>query len=273
MAGYLLSDLLHVLPHSIRDMLFRDKFANYEDSRARGFTEEPGQFATLLGRLIFIAYLIWESGRAYSAVRLVAMLCLIAVTLIVLGSKGAVAGIAVVIFIVIMRRKLLPYILLIFPVLTWIVSTLITNISVDIERFTSTSTRLTLSIAALYGAVLNPFGYGFYGFYGAIQLFSSRVIDWLSDYPIVLTEVREIVNNLVNVSTKSTLLDFTLVLGWPFLFMLRRVVLLVDVRDPRAQCGLVYFFLTALSTSANLSVIFFLGLVMLMKVYPAPSNR
>lgn len=273
LAGYLLSDLLQVLPHALRDMLFRGEFASYEHSRARGFTEEPGHFATLLGRFLFIAYLIWESGRAYSAARLVAMLCLTAVTLMVLDSKGAVAGIASVILIVSMRRKLLPYLLLLLPVLAWTGSALIANTSVDIEQFTSTSTRLTLSIAAISGAVLNPFGYGFYGFYGATQLFGSRAIDWLSDYPLVFTEVREIVNDLVNVSTKSTLFDFTLVLGWPFLFMLRRVVQLVNVRDPRAQAGLVYFFLTALSTSANLSITFFLGLVVLMKVYPAPTTR
>jgi hypothetical protein len=272
LAGYLLSDLLQVLPHALRDMLFRGEFANYENSRARGFTEEPGHFATLLGRFLFIAYLIWESGRAYSAFRLVAMLCLAAATLMVMGSKGAVAGIAVAILVIGARRQQLPYFVLLLPLLAWTASVQITNITVDIEQFTSTATRLTLSVAAISAVVLNPFGYGFYGFYGAIQLFGSRAVDWLSDYPLVFNEVREIVDDLVNVSSKSTLLDFTLVLGWPFLFMLRRAVMLIDIRDPRAQAGLIYFFLTAMSTSANLSITFFLGLVVLMKAYPVPDQ-
>lgn len=273
LAGYLLSDLLNALPQAIRDVLFSGKFSSYEDSRARGFTEEPGHFATLLGRFLFIAYLIWESGRAYSATRLVTMLCLTAATLMVLDSKGAVAGIALAILVVSLRWKQLPYLVLLLPVLAWTVAAQITNISVDIELFTSTTTRLTLAITAISGALLNPFGYGFYGFYGAIQLFGSQAIDWLSDYPLIFTEVREIVDTLVNVSTKSTILDFTLVLGWPFLFMLRRLSKLIDLRDHRAQAGLVYFFVTGMSTSGNLSISFFLGFLVILKVFPNTDAR
>lgn len=271
LGGYLLSDLLGVLPQAIKDVLFRGAFAIYGDSRARGFTEEPGHFSTLLGRLLFIAYLIWESGRAYSATRLVTMLCATAAILMALGSKGAVVGIAAAIVAVSVRRKQWPYFALLLPVLAWAASAQVSSISVDIGQFTSTATRLTLAIAGIVGTLLNPFGYGFYGFYGAIHLFGSQAIDWLSVYPLNFFEVREIVDDLVNVSTKSTLLDFALVLGWPFLLMLRRMVTLIDVRDARAQAGLIYFFLTALSTSANQSITFFLGLLVLVNTYPASS--
>lgn len=271
LAGYLLSDLMNALPQAIRDVLFSEKWSYYQESRARGFTEEPGHFATLFGRFLFIVYLIWESRRAYSAVRLVSMLCFTAATLVVLGSKGAAVSIAFAILFVSVRWKQLPYLVILFPVIAWLASTQISYISWDIEKFTSFATRLTLASAAICGALLNPFGYGFYGFYATIQFFGSRAIDWFSGYQLIFSEVQEIVYEFVNVSTKSTILDFVLVLGWPFLFVLWRVVAMINIRDSRALACLIYFLLTAMATSANLSITFFLGLIVLIKKFPAAS--
>jgi hypothetical protein len=270
--GYFVSDVFNILPQGVRAIIFQGEYANYEHSRARGFTEEAAHFATLLGRFIFIFYLIWERPRSYSAIRLVSMLCMSAVLLMFMGSKGAVVGVAVAILVVSFRRKQLPYLILLVPVLIWAVSVQIANISMDIEQFTSTATRLILTSAALAASIVNPLGYGFYGFYGAIQTFGNHAIGWFADFPLVINEVQEIIDNLTNVSTKSTFLDFILVLGWPFLLMLRRVFLLVEFGDARVQAALAYFFMTSLSTSGGLSISFFLGLFVLLKAYPKKSS-
>jgi len=270
LAGYLLSDLFpQALPQVLRGLLFSGEYAFYQDGRPRGFTEEPGHFSTLLGRMLFIAYLVWEAKRTYSPLRLVAMLCATAVTLVILGSKGAVVGIVFAIAIISIRRRQLPYLVLLAPLVFWAAMAQFGSIVIDIEQFTSTSTRLTLAFAGAAATMLNPLGWGSYGFYPALQKFGGFAIEALSDYPIIFFEVQEIVENLVNVSTKSTLLDFSMILGWPFLLLLYRVLRRIDLGDPRAQAGLAYLLLTSLSTSANQSIAFFVGLVVVMKAFPA----
>lgn len=275
LVGYLVSDLFpSALPGFLRQLLFNEIFSDYGDGRARGFTEEPSHFSTLMARLMFIYYVIWEARRPYSGPRLIAVLCGMALALVALGSRGAVAGIVIAILSVSAGRKQLGYLVLLLPLAAWIAASQLDTIIVDVEQFTSTSTRLGMSLTGLAASLLNPLGYGYYGFYGAVQHFGIWSMEWLSArLPLIFTEMADIVEELNNVSTKSTVLDFTMIFGWPFLLLLRRIVKLIDIKDPRARATLVYLAITAFSTSSNLSVIFFLGLVALMKSFPSPYAR
>jgi hypothetical protein len=194
----------------------------------------------------------------------------LAALLAALGSKGAAVSIAAALLSIIVTRRQLPFFLLLAPMLWSLAVLQFEALTFDLENFTSTSTRLVLSVAALASVAANPLGYGYYGMYGAVQAFGLLASDWLTDHvPLLLTELTEIVEDLANVSTKSTLLDFTVVFGAPFLLLLLSWMRRIDLPDPRARAALVYLILSSLSTSGHESISFFLGLVVLMRLFPA----
>ena len=127
-----------------------------------------------------------------------------------------------------------------------------------------------MALTGLASTLLNPLGYGYYGFYGAVQRFGLWSMGWLSDrLPLNFSEMTSIIEELSNVSTKSTLLDFSVVLGWGFLVLLWRAGTLINLKDPRARVAFVYMLITSLSTSGNLSILFFLGLIIVIRLYPS----
>lgn len=268
--AFVVSDLLPgAVPEGMRQLIFGGGFDHYADSRARGFTDESSTFATLVARLLLIAYLIWEARRPYKGRRLILFLGGVALVLVVLGSKGAVIGIAVAILAVSAGRKQWRYLLLLLPMAWWIATTQLDAITIDIEEFSSTSTRVGMLATGLLAVLLNPLGYGYYGFYGAVNRFGNLSMDWLSErVPFIWVEMQEIVNEFVNVSTKSTLFDFAILFGWAFLWLLWKIGSQIELRDPRARAVFTYMLITSLSTSANASVLCFLCMVVLLRLYP-----
>jgi len=274
-AGYLASDLMPwLMPTGLKTIIFGNGYDVYHDLRPRGFMGETSQFAALTGRYAMILFLLKESQRRYSAGRLVAAMVAIALMLAVTGSKGAAISVVVALLSVSLGRRQIPYLLLLAPVAWFIVQAQADAISVDIENFTSTSTRVGLIVAAAAAMAVNPLGFGYYGFYGAMQSFGTWSMDTLSDLPFIFTELKTIVDDLTNVSFKSTLLDFGVMLGLPFWIFMIRLIRRIDLSDHRARAAVIFFVLSSLSTSSHDSIAFFLGIAVLVRFYPAsPPQR
>lgn len=272
LVGYIFSDILQAFPSAIRDLLFGTAYQEVKEARPRGFSEEPSQFSATFSRLLILYFLIQESRRRYDSARLIGFLCGLAVLLVLLGSKGAVVGIAIALLSFTMGRRQLPYLVLALPAAWWLATTQIEAISVDIEQFSSTATRLTLLVTGIVSTLVNPLGWGFYGFYGAIQTFGGWAIDWIGDrFPVLLVfEAKDIVEELNNVSTKSTPLDFMMTFGWMFIWLMVRIVKTIRFDDPRVRACSVYVLISSLSTSGHLSISAFLIFAVMLRLYPRP---
>lgn len=272
LVGYIFSDLLQAFPSAVRDLLFGTAFQEVRDRRPRGFSEEASQFSATFSRLLILFFLIQESKRRYDSVRLIGFLCGLAVLLLLLGSKGAVVGIAIALLSFTIGRRQLPYLLLALPAALWLASTQIEAISVDIEQFSSTATRLTLLLTGFVSTLMNPLGWGFYGFYGAIQTFGGWAIDWVGDrFPVLLLfEAKDIIEEFNNVSTKSTPIDFMMTFGWLFIWLMVRVFQMIRLDDPRVRACSAYVLVSSLTTSGHLSITAFLIFAVMLRLYPRP---
>lgn len=268
-AGYVFADLLHDQYAGLTNLFFGSDYLEFPDARPRGFSEEPSQFSALVARFLFIYYIIHEVNRPYSKTRLLSFLAALSVLLVALGSKGAVAAVAIAVLSFSLSRRQLPYLALVMPMGAWLVSTQLSAIMTDLEQFSSASTRIGMTLTGAASIATNPVGYGYYGYYGAIQSFGGRTIDWLSvRSPLLLGEMTQIVDDLTYVSTKSTMLDFMMVFGWFFIWLAWRIGSMIELRDPRARAMTVYFLISAFSTSGHLSISLFLGFAMLLRLYP-----
>lgn len=269
--GFIFSDLLKSLPAYINDFLFGAGYQEQRDGRPRGFSEEASQFSATISRFIIIYYLIWESKRRCNTYRLIFFLLGLALLLFILGSKGAVISIAVAVLSIALGLRQLPYLLLVLPMAWFISTTQLETIFIDIENFTSVATRFTLMVTGIVSSMVNPFGWGYYGFYGAIHYFGGLSLDFVSGLApsLILIEARDIIENFHNVSTKSTLLDFTMVFGWSFLWLLVRITTLIQFNDPRVRSCFVYVIVSSFSTSGHLSVLGFLIFALIIKLYPS----
>lgn len=268
--GYVAGDVFRgSMPAGLQSLLFGAGYDEYLHTRPRGFMQENSHFATLVGRNLLILYLLYEASRPYSPRRLAAFLVGLAGLLVGLGSKGAAVSLAVAVLSIGLTRRQLPYLVVLAPLVWWLGTLQIEALSYDIENFTSASTRLTLGLAVLAALVMNPLGYGYYGFYAAIQQFGGWSMAWLGErLPLILSELTDIVEDLNNVSAKSTLLDYGLVFGLPFFLMLMRWLRRIRVSDPRARAALTYLLLSSLASSGHESISLFLGLAVLLRLFP-----
>ena len=201
--------------------------------------------------------------------RLLVFTVALAALLLVLGSKGAIGGVALAMLTIAVRWRQLPYLVLLVPGAWFLVESQMSALVMDFEEFTSAATRLGLAVTALIGLAHDPFGYGYYGFYGAVQKYGVVAMNWLTSIvPVNISELQTIVEDLVAVSTKSTLLDFCLTLGGFFVLFLWQMVRLIDLWDPRARVCMAYFLLLALTNSGHASITFFLGWLVMIRGFP-----
>ncbi|MEQ1592331.1 MAG: hypothetical protein ABL892_08085 [Thiobacillaceae bacterium] len=269
--GYLVGDLLPGgMPLALQEIVFGSTYQEYySDTRAQGFMQETSHFASLVGRYTFLVYLLRETSLTYSAKRLTIFMVGLIAVMAIIGSKGAAISVIVAVLSISITKRQLPYFILFAPVLWWVGLSNFQATIYDIENFTSGSTRITLALASVSGLIHNPLGYGYYGFYGAIQQFGGWSIAWLGDrLPLIFTEVATIVDELHNVSTKSTLLDFVLVYGIFFVWMMLALIRRIELRDPRARAACIYLLFSALTTSGHESISFFLGFAVLIHAFP-----
>lgn len=272
--GYLLSDLNpNLMPEQIHRIVFGGIFADYSDLRPRGFSEEPSQFSTTLSRYLLIIFLIRESIRPYSAWRLVSFLVILAVILGMLGSKGAILSLAIAFISCGLSWGLMPLLVLIIPLGWFYIQPQIESLGADMDLYTSVATRVGLAFAGIVAIAVNPIGYGSYGFYGVVQSFGRWIIDsFIVNTSLNSIEITQIVENLINVSIKTTLLDFGIVFGWAFIFLMFRITGLINMKDLRARTAYIFLLLTALSTSGHLSITFFMGMAILLRLYPSKKS-
>lgn len=268
--GFLLGDLLPGrMPSVSRWVFFGSEYQEYTDARARGFMQEASHFATIVGRYALLLYLLREASLTYSARRQTLFMAGLMAGMLVIGSKGAAISVLVAVLSISLTRRQLPYFVIFAPALWWVGASQFQTLAYDIENFTSGSTRLTLLLASVSGLIHNPLGYGYYGFYGAIQEFGGWAITWLGDrLPLIFTEVVSIVEELKNVSTKSTPLDFTLIYGVFFVWMMYAILRRIELRDPRARAACVFLLLSSLTSSGHESISFFLGFAVLLHTFP-----
>jgi len=267
--GYFFSDIwVDFLNTNIRGFLFYNEYGELDDGRARGFNSESSHFAANVGRYFFIAFLMIEHKKEYSRNRLISFLCFLAICLILTSSKGAAISIGLVIIMVLISGKAIGFSLLLLPLLYYIAETQLDNIIFDIENFTSTSTRVSMYFASIWSLLINPFGYGYYGFYGVMSMFGSKTLELMFGMPLLMGEFNFIVNELKNVSFKSTFLDFAVIFGVPFFYFIYKITCRIKVSDMRARAGLIYFFLSSLSVEGYNSITFSLGIAVLFLNYP-----
>ncbi|MGY2487097.1 hypothetical protein [Cupriavidus sp. CP313] len=268
--GYVFHDLFPgSLPGAIRELAFAPGYLETGDLRTRGFMQENSHFATLVGRYAMMVYLLSEMSRRYSAKRQAVFMLLMMVLLGVVGSKGAAISILAAFLFVSLTRRLIPYLIIFAPVVIAVGLQQAEAVAHDLSNFTSGSTRMTLWLAGLAGQVVDPLGYGYYGFYWAVQNHGGWAMNWLgAQLPLNFSEVAEIVESLSNVSTKSTLFDFMLVYGVFFLWMMVALCRRLNLADPRARAAILYFVLTSLASAGHESISFFLGFTVLLIAFP-----
>jgi hypothetical protein len=271
--AYISSDLFpNFLPISIRHFLFNGDYFNYEDMRPRGFHTEPSHFASSLGGFLFSLFLVLESQRSFSNKRFIKFLLICTLCMVATGSKGSSITMLVVICSLGISRQFFKYIALLLPVIYFIAISQYENILFDIENFTSVSTRFAMTITALLAFIYNLLGYGFYGFYDVMRQFGPMTSEYLSSSNFNLQEFNWIIDNLQNVSFKSSLLDFLVMFGITFLIFIYLVARKINFRDPRAKAGFIYYTLSAFSVEGHNSILIFMGITILFLYYKNRSS-
>lgn len=267
--GYIFSDLLpDALPSGLRAIIFGGGHDVYFDARPRAFMEEPSHLAALVGRYGLILILLFDIDRRYSGRRMIIRALMLAGVLMITGSKGAALSVAAMLLMLGNGWRGLPYIVFLAAGSQFFIDSQISAFNTDIEHFTSTATRLGLWLAGLGAIATNPIGWGYYGFYGAVDWFGNWSVSALSHLQLVFTEFQSILDERANVSFKSTLVDFGAVFGWPFWVFLVYVLRRINLSDPRARCATVYFVISGASTAGHESISLFLGLAVLLRFYP-----
>ena len=265
--GFLATDLIHF--DFVLKLAFTEGYQTVEDGRARGFMQETSHFAHYIGHALILLYLMSSVQKPAKNRDVVVFLVLLSVFLGIIASRGSAISALVALLLATINRRNIYYLLLISPVIYLLGANVLYSITYDINNFTSTATRSTLWLASINALIHNPLGYGYYGFYGAVQEFGREAIRIVGGQTtFITTELIDIVEGLNNVSTKSTLFDFGLIFGLSFYIMIWWIVKHINISDVRARAALAYFFLSTLTTSGHQSLFFFLGLSVLLRLYP-----
>jgi hypothetical protein len=263
----LTSDIMALTP--VRELAFSAAYQTVEDHRARGFMQEASYYAHFIGHSFVLLYLIASAGKPIRGRTLVINLIVLLVFIWIISSRGSAISLLVTLLIVVLNRFKIYYFLLIGLLIYFLGNQILDSFLYDIDNFTSMATRSSLWLTSINAFIHNPFGYGYYGFYGAIQEFGKMAVETVGQRTsFITTELEGIVEDLINVSTKSTLADFALVFGLPFFIVILRIVKSINTSDIRARAALVYFLISSLSTSGHQSLFFFLGLAILVRLYP-----
>lgn len=268
-AGFLFSDVFpNLLPGALRSFLFGGEYYIYYDDRPRAFMTEPSHFGALVGRYAIFLYILFEFNRKMSPLRLGLSLLMIAAALLVTGSKGAAVAMALSLVMLTTNSRAISLLFVIAPLSWWLLSSQFEAFSIDLDRFTSTSTRSGLWLAGAGAIGTNPVGWGYYGFYGTITIFGNWAMNQLFGLPFRFNELEIIVGDLTSVSYKTTLIDFAVVFGWPFFAYMGWLFRQIDFGDLRVRCAAAFNLFLSLSTSGHESISFFLGVALMVCFFP-----
>lgn len=267
--GYIISDIFpEIMPDIIRQFIFGEDYQFYSDPRPRSFMPETSQFGNIVARYAMALFLIYEINKKYDQKRFIIFLIFISICLFFIQSKGAGLSIALVMILTVINKRGFLWAVVALPIVWLLGQSQIAALGFDLENYTSTSTRVGLWLAGSAALTLNPFGWGYYGFYGTVSSFGDWAIGVLSQFPINFWELESIVYDMKSVSYKSSLLDFGAIFGLPFWFFVIYLLRRMDFSDARVRSSVAFFFLSALSTSGHDSISFFLGLALLFRFFP-----
>jgi hypothetical protein len=197
------------------------------------------------------------------------------VTSLIVGAKGVGIAVLCALFAGLggLSRSVTT-LMLTSPVAYWLFSNVREQLESDVELFTSVATRMGMGLTAAMTILHNPVGVGFYGFYPAFAAYGTAAADIVSTQTQLATrELETIVGDLVMVSSKSTLLDYVMVFGLPFVFLLVRVLRMANWSDPRARFALVFLLISAASTSGHMSITFFAGIAIVARAFPGEKSK
>jgi hypothetical protein len=272
--GYILSDLFPgTIPVAVRNIIFTENMVQYWDTRVRGFMSETSHFAWIVGRFGFVAILLSESSRDKNVKRYVLSLLCVAILLLIIRSKGATFGVAIALLPLAFTKKTFLYSAFLIPVGIFGFYLETDSVVSDLESRTSTSTRVGLFLASIKSFLQSPFGCGYYGFYEAIRESGTWAQSLINQFGWDISEISRMVDAFDSVSYKSTIGD-TLALNGVFYLVFMIVVLnRLNLSDVRVRSSIVFFGLSALSTSGNESISFYLGIAVLLKYYSKFNSR
>ncbi|MDN3700450.1 hypothetical protein QWY96_05320 [Vibrio artabrorum] len=124
---------------------------------------------------------------------------------------------------------------------------------VDIEKYTSFSTRTSLGIASINAAINNPFGLGFWGYYSQGKIYILQALEFTKSNT---REIETIVRTGVNYSFKTGLADALVIGGIPIVFYF-----LYKIKNMFTLCDNYYLKLSILFSTISLSTyVSFVGL-------------
>jgi hypothetical protein len=257
---------LELFNSSIIELFISPDFYKIDSYSLAGFMDEPSHFASTFGLLIFSFYLVSKHNRVVTNQSFIFFIIFLSIVLIFLDSKGAVFSI---VFSLIFSRKLkiknLTYFLIVIPIVYFAIATKLPIIVSDIETFSSVATRTTFFVLGVFAGITNPFGWGYYGYYGVFQNFGPTVLSLAISESLILNEVYETITNLTNVSTKSSFFDLFILYGWGFIYIIYKGLDLFNTKDSITRFGLYFIFFTSLYTSGNLLYLDLLLLSLLLK--------
>ena len=224
--GFILVDVAQLNLGLIQIFISPD-FLNKSNDGVVGFMQEPSHFTTALGLLIFSFYLVSRSSHNITNRSFYFFIIFLSIVMISLDSKGAAFSLALsLVLSQKLKIKNLIYFLIITPIVYLAISTKLPEIMADIEMFSSVATRTTLFVLGLFGGIINPLGWGYYGYYGVFQEFGPFIYSLTISKSFILDEFIETITYLISVSTKSSFLDLFILYGWGFIYFIHHFILL-----------------------------------------------
>lgn len=265
--GFIILDN-NIGPHGlIRNLLVSPEFHDINDSRPKGLSSESSHFSATLGRLLFAWFLIKEAGKQYSSSRLLLFLFVFGFIMLITGSKGAVISLAAMAMATFFSLRSMAIFFLTIPIGFMMFPDLTSLLEVDLQNFSSVTTRSGLALAAIMAFLANPFGYGVYGFYPVVADYGIKAIETLPAIMINLSEIETIVYQLESVSFKSTIFDFIVIGGLAFIRIIYVYFSRIDKSDPRALIAIFYLIASGFYVEGLQSIGFFLLLGVIFNYY------
>ena len=223
----------------------------YWNSRPRGFSTESSLLGATVGIIIalYFSTVTWRSNHIFTII--------IFVAIFFTGSKGAIFSMFLSYGLLELRRMKLNINTLIVIILgtlsfIFIVAQAINTLMIDIEKYTSFATRTSLIIASINSAINNPFGLGFWGYYGQGKVYILQALELTKSNT---REIETIVRTGVNYSFKTGLGDALVIGGIPIV-----VFCLCKLKKMSKQCDNYYLKLSMLFSIISLSTyVSFLG--------------
>jgi hypothetical protein len=285
-AGIFLYDLnLVPFADSIKPFFFSSKYLYLPDLRPRAFTQEASHLSFILSISFLGAYLCITRNIVRKGWRYISLLipvALLSALGLFIGSKFLIAiPVFSLLFTLLVKSNsrlswisLFIFIILFAPFAIRIFPELNSSLLQDIYYFSSFATRLCVSLAGFFAAFINPLGFGFYGFYPALSEIALNLVHLIlrfspSSSILNLNEVLIIMSEYSNVSTKSILLDFGVVFGFPFYYFLFVFVRKINFSSMIAVYSFSVIILGSLFVSGFQSIIFFIALINLRILFPA----